>query len=231
MSLSAQLKLALTRDPRIPQQSPTPEEKNVTPSMAVINLVDGAKGIPTQNDPSSTTSLKPGSLIQAHLFPAPPVPKLKSDTLSGKSLPPLLTPAGSSVAIELCGRSWLLQTSLSSNKPPPLIKMPCSKKQSDSSVQKKGPVSSLAPALLNKAILSPPTSSHDPPVVAKEDSSLHPPKPKKPKAAKTGLLPLSRVKTIMKTNIQSSQPNLQLSQDSVLLITKATVSSLADCKL
>lgn len=72
------------------------------------------------------------------------------------------------------------------------------------------------------------------------DQSLSPPKPKKqkvmktgcdptlskkPKVVKTSLLPISRIKTIMKTNIQSSQPSLQLSQEAVLLIAKATVSS------
>lgn len=38
---------------------------------------------------------------------------------------------------------------------------------------------------------------------------------------KTAVLPISRIKTIMKTNVQSSQPSLQLSQDSVVMITKA----------
>ena len=38
-------------------------------------------------------------------------------------------------------------------------------------------------------------------------------------------LPISRVKTIMKTNVKSSQNSLLISQESVVVITKATVSS------
>jgi hypothetical protein len=53
---------------------------------------------------------------------------------------------------------------------------------------------------------------------------LSPPKPKKSKVTKTALLPISRVRTIMKTNVQSSQPNLQLGQEAVMVIAKATVS-------
>ena len=47
--------------------------------------------------------------------------------------------------------------------------------------------------------------------------------PPKAKRIKTAQLPMSRVKTIMKTNIQSSQPAPQLSQESVLVVTKAAV--------
>ena len=45
-------------------------------------------------------------------------------------------------------------------------------------------------------------------------------------------LPVSRVRTIMKTNVKSSQNTLLFSQDSVMTITKATVSAsdkLCDC--
>ena len=37
-------------------------------------------------------------------------------------------------------------------------------------------------------------------------------------------LPMSRVRTIMKTNVKSSQNTLMIGQDSVITITKATVS-------
>ena len=39
-------------------------------------------------------------------------------------------------------------------------------------------------------------------------------------------LPMSRVRTIMKTNVKSSQNTLMIGQDSVITITKATVSCL-----
>ena len=39
-------------------------------------------------------------------------------------------------------------------------------------------------------------------------------------------LPMSRVRTIMKTNVKSSQNTLMIGQDSVITITKATVSYL-----
>lgn len=67
------------------------------------------------------------------------------------------------------------------------------------------------------------------PSTHKEDPALSPPKAKKAKVTKTALLPISRIKTIMKTNVQSSQPSLQISQDSVLVIAKAAVSLLAYC--
>ena len=42
-------------------------------------------------------------------------------------------------------------------------------------------------------------------------------------------LPMSRVRTIMKTNVKSSQNTLMIGQDSVITITKATVSYLHSC--
>lgn len=65
-----------------------------------------------------------------------------------------------------------------------------------------------------------PSKSH----ASSSNHPLSPPKPKRAKVMKTAVLPISRIKTIMKTNVQSSQPSLQLSQDSVMMITKAAVS-------
>ena len=39
------------------------------------------------------------------------------------------------------------------------------------------------------------------------------------------ILPVTRIKTIMKTNVKSSQSSLNVGQDSVMVIAKATVSS------
>ena len=44
-------------------------------------------------------------------------------------------------------------------------------------------------------------------------------------------LPMSRVRTIMKTNVKSSQNTLMIGQDSVITITKATVSCSHSCTL
>lgn len=59
------------------------------------------------------------------------------------------------------------------------------------------------------------TAAVKPPVVAAGNMSQ-----KKQQAH----LPISRVRTIMKTNVKSSQNTLQFGQDSVMTITKATVS-------
>ena len=64
------------------------------------------------------------------------------------------------------------------------------------------------------------------PSKASKEHYLLPPKAKKAKTAP--LLPISRVKTIMKTNIQSSQTGM-IGQDSVLVITKAAVSFEGGC--
>ena len=47
----------------------------------------------------------------------------------------------------------------------------------------------------------------------------HPPPARKQRVS----LPVSRVRTIMKTNVQSSQQSVNISQDSVLVLSRATV--------
>ena len=60
----------------------------------------------------------------------------------------------------------------------------------------------------------------------KSDSvCVEPPKPKKLKTVQSGGLPPNRVKTIMKTNIQSHQSSLNISQESLAVVTKAAVST------
>ena len=66
-----------------------------------------------------------------------------------------------------------------------------------------------------------PTRKREP---GSEQSDVRPPKPKRVKTAASTGLPYSRVKTIMKTNIQSSQTTVNTGQESVAVISKATVS-------
>lgn len=58
-----------------------------------------------------------------------------------------------------------------------------------------------------------------------KDKDIHPPNPKKNKVASgSSSLPLSRVRMIMKTHVQSSQNVVNTGQESVALITRAAVS-------
>lgn len=58
------------------------------------------------------------------------------------------------------------------------------------------------------------------------DIDIQPPKPKKANVTGNSSLPLSRVRTIMKTHVQSSQNIVNTGQESVAIITRATVSVL-----
>lgn len=58
-----------------------------------------------------------------------------------------------------------------------------------------------------------------------DNEDTTPPKSKKSKTVHSGGLPPNRVKTIMKTNIQSHQSSLNISQESLAVVTKATVST------
>ena len=58
-----------------------------------------------------------------------------------------------------------------------------------------------------------------PPSTSQGSASRHPPPARKQHVS----LPVSRVRTIMKTNVQSSQHSVNISQDSVLVLSRATV--------
>lgn len=65
--------------------------------------------------------------------------------------------------------------------------------------------------------------------VTVKDRDIQPPKPKKAKVAtgsSSASLPLSRVRTIMKTHVQSSQNMANTGQESIALVARATVSVL-----
>lgn len=61
-----------------------------------------------------------------------------------------------------------------------------------------------------------------PPPPSAPSAPRHPPPVRKQRVS----LPVSRVRTIMKTNVQSSQQSVNISQDSVLMLSRATVRRL-----
>ena len=63
-----------------------------------------------------------------------------------------------------------------------------------------------------------------PPSIKDNDLPLTPPHPKRARRQTAVLLPISRVRTIMKTNFQSSKNGPQLGQESVPIVCKAAVS-------
>lgn len=248
-----QLRLALTRDPRIStgkktsptKLSPLEEERKgtVTPSIGVVNLVGGAK-IPSrpklsQVQHASTSvnklSSSPPTLTQTHLFSKakqlPVIPKLKSDVVLYGDLKSLTTsvllPQASQSSHphldqKLAGEKNQVAQYYSSTLPPPLIKLL-------SRVQNKQPQTKASTCVPVPSVITDPrftgisltSTKHQPLESDTQSDDILPPKAKK---VKTALLPISRIKTIMKTNMQSPQPTPQLSQESVLVITKATVS-------
>lgn len=261
-----QLRLALTRDPRITptKKSIVAEEREVTakPSINVVNLVGGVKSpsLPLSSSVAQSNKVaakvpvcsQPTVLSQAHLFSSkskliPAVPKLKSDSVQSGGgfstglkapLPSALLPKTSHLHQKQCEQDNVLlicpPSSGSQTKIPQLsikspskilTKLPPSKEK----VMPPLITGSASVGLLPKTITHPPKTITHPsktaiyppkqvPKQAKPDVDILPPKAKRPR---TALLPLSRIKTIMKTNMQTSQP--QLSQDSVMVITKATV--------
>lgn len=262
----SQLKLALTRDPRItPVKTSTKqsfhtesEEKKVkvTPSKGVVSLVGGAKNPPQPHAQLVSPKIsKSTALTQTHLMSGKPkivpaIPRLKPDSvLPGKGQFSLGSGSASSLSLaniqlqqqkqqrqqqwgesqlEHQSSSTLLPVPAHSKLPPPLVKVPF-KIQTKKSPQTETKIAISAPSLVVRSppsLISANTALHGLPstdnLFAEEDQDLLP-KAKRAKSMKTALLPMSRIKTIMKTNIQSTQTSPQLSQDSVLIITKATV--------
>lgn len=62
--------------------------------------------------------------------------------------------------------------------------------------------------------------------VESADEQLLVPQPKKARRQSLAVLPVSRVRTIMKAKLQPSKTGQQLGKDSVPIITKAAVSSI-----
>ncbi len=59
---------------------------------------------------------------------------------------------------------------------------------------------------------------------SKDEDTLQPPKAKKAKITNAPGLPMSRVRTIMKTHVQSNQNSVNIGQESVAVIARAAVS-------
>lgn len=219
----SQLKLTLTRDPRVanvkvPKSPKSPEVvRGGTTASASVQKESPVKIIPAMPKLKSDSDItKP-----------PPQHKQLLLTTDKKKSPPFH------------------QTLLKPRKsPPPLIKLPKSaatqllintlkstvntKLFTNPSLlltHKEGASAGLATYTI-ATVSGPPIPKLSPEKkAALEEQELTPPKPKKPKNSKTtAALPISRIKTIMKTNTQSLQNGLQLSQDSVLVIAKAAVS-------
>ena len=201
----------------------------IPPVPKLISVVSSSKGQSTLAQFFPTKSTPPSSNT-ASLHTHSPSHKHKVDDLlkkhlkqGGSTIPGILlknkTPSKEGPSI---GTDIVYKDSLLKKKSPVKQGVPIILAKSKSLVAQGGLVGNLGGT---HPVNTSPIKQREPLATGStEHSDVHPPKPKRAKTVTSTGLPQSRVKTIMKTNIQSSQNTVNTGQESVAVVSKATVS-------
>ena len=246
-----QLKLKLTKDPRATTAKlPTPTKQHPPVSMATTSTSSQPRAPATKvlklSDviiiPAKSPSTPPVSTKHVPSKPASKAPTAMNTSQQPSTARPQTVRSPKQQQVTLISppiivksprkkQTVLVNPQVLAN--PQVLKQVKQQAASANPIVIKSPQKARPPGLAARGEGS---TKHKPPPLVLQPEPKHESKQQKKKSSSQSILPTSRVRTIMKTNIKSSTSDgpLNISQDSVAVISKATVCSsllVASCLL